>query len=63
MEVLTGLPMGELRPDGTYEEGTINYRVQGKLKQMAEKARQFGRPDRRDEHGNDHDNSQEKSST
>ncbi len=63
MEVITGLPMGDLRPDGTYEEGTINDRVQGKLKQMAEKARQFGRPDRRDEHGNDHDNSQEKSST
>jgi len=35
IELITGLPAGQLRPDGTYEEGTIHYLVQQRLKRMA----------------------------
>lgn len=41
MEILTGLEAGQLREDGTYPEGTINYLVDKNLREMAEKLRQF----------------------
>ncbi len=41
IEVLTGVNAGERREDGTFEEGTVNYRVNERLKDMAEKLRGF----------------------
>jgi predicted ATP-dependent protease len=41
IEVLTGVKAGERRKDGTFEEGTVNYRVNLQLKEMAEKLRDF----------------------
>lgn len=37
VEVLTGLPAGERKPDGTYPEGTMNFLVDRKLREMAKK--------------------------
>ena len=45
IEVLTGIKAGKLKKDGTYPQGTINYRVDKQLKEMALKLREFSRPD------------------
>jgi len=37
IEILTGIPAGEKRPDGTYPEGTINYLVAKRIKELTEK--------------------------
>jgi lon-related putative ATP-dependent protease len=39
LELLTGLPAGQRLPDGTFEPGTVNDKVDQKLKQMMELAR------------------------
>ena len=44
MELLTGLPAGERRPDGTYPEGSVNALVDARLREMGEAMRHFGRP-------------------
>ncbi|HOA82988.1 MAG TPA: ATP-binding protein [Thermodesulfovibrio thiophilus] len=36
LEILTDMKSGELQPDGTYPEGTINYFVMKKLEEMSE---------------------------
>lgn len=36
LEILTDMKAGELQPDGTYPEGTINYLVMKKLEEMSE---------------------------
>ncbi len=36
IEILTGMPPGELQPDGTYPEGTFNYMVTKKLEELSE---------------------------
>jgi lon-related putative ATP-dependent protease len=41
IEILTGVKAGERRKDGTFEEGTVSYRVDLRLKEMAEKLRSF----------------------
>ncbi|HOI62021.1 MAG TPA: ATP-dependent protease, partial [Methanoculleus sp.] len=41
IEVLTGVPAGTRREDGTYEEGTVNYLVDRRLRDMAETMRGF----------------------
>jgi predicted ATP-dependent protease len=41
IEVLTGIKAGERRQDGTFEDGTVNYRVDKQLKDMAEKLKEF----------------------
>jgi len=41
IEILTGVKAGIRRPDGTFEEETVNYRVDKRLKEMAEKLREF----------------------
>jgi predicted ATP-dependent protease len=41
IEVLTGTKAGERRKDGTFEDGTVNYRVDKQLKGMAEKLKEF----------------------
>jgi lon-related putative ATP-dependent protease len=41
IEVLTGVKAGERRQDGTFEEETVNYRVDKQLREMAEKLKEF----------------------
>jgi lon-related putative ATP-dependent protease len=41
VEVLTGVKSGERREDGTFENGTVNHKVDKRLKNMAEKLREF----------------------
>jgi len=41
IEILTGAKAGERREDGTFEEGTVNYGVDKRLREMAEKLREF----------------------
>jgi lon-related putative ATP-dependent protease len=41
IEFLTGVPAGERQPDGSYREGTVNYLVDKRLREMAEMAREF----------------------
>ncbi|HXV84458.1 MAG TPA: AAA family ATPase [Candidatus Binatia bacterium] len=41
IEVLTGVPAGERDPNGHYPEGSINGRVEQKLRQFSEQLRQF----------------------
>jgi predicted ATP-dependent protease len=41
IEILTGTPAGEQRPDRTYPEGTVNYRVQQRLAELSESLRGF----------------------
>ncbi|MBI4295827.1 MAG: AAA family ATPase [Chloroflexi bacterium] len=45
LEVLTGMEAGQKGTDGTYPEGTINYLVDRKLKEMAAKLRRFTTPE------------------
>jgi predicted ATP-dependent protease len=41
IEILTGIKAGERRKDGTFENGTVNYNVDKRLRDMAEKLREF----------------------
>ena len=41
IEVLTGVPAGERKPDGSWEEETINQLVQVRLNQLAEAIKEF----------------------
>jgi lon-related putative ATP-dependent protease len=41
IEILTGVKAGIRRPDGTFEEETVNYMVDNRLREMAEKLREF----------------------
>jgi len=43
IKILTGVEAGERRADGTYPEGTINYKVYEKLKRFARTAVRFGK--------------------
>ncbi|MCK5504201.1 MAG: hypothetical protein KAJ10_03520, partial [Thermodesulfovibrionia bacterium] len=36
IKILTGLPPGELKPDGTYPEKTFNFLVAKKLKELSD---------------------------
>jgi len=49
IEILTGMPAGELKADGTYPEGTINSLVNEKLKSLAEGLKQFGEEEEKKE--------------
>ncbi len=42
IEVLTGVKAGERQPDGTFEEGTVNYLVDKRLGEMADTMKEFG---------------------
>jgi lon-related putative ATP-dependent protease len=42
IELLTGIPAGEKQEDGFWPEGTVNYRVDRRLREMAEAIRKFG---------------------
>ncbi|MFC2141097.1 Lon protease family protein [Acidobacteriota bacterium] len=41
IEILTGVPAGTRKKDGTYPEGTVNHLVDQKLQEYAEKWRQY----------------------
>jgi lon-related putative ATP-dependent protease len=41
LELLTGLPAGKRLPDGTFEPDTVNFKVDQKLKEMMELAREL----------------------
>ncbi|HQD32895.1 MAG TPA: ATP-binding protein [Candidatus Atribacteria bacterium] len=49
MEILTGLPAGEKKPDGTFEEGTLNYLVDEKLAKTVELLRSFEAKEKEEE--------------
>ncbi len=42
MELLTGVPMGEREGEGRFPEGTVNARVDTRLAELAERAKEFG---------------------
>ena len=44
IEVLTGVPAGDLQVDGEYPEGTVHRAVEQRLRQMADSAREFAWP-------------------
>ena len=43
IELLTGIPAGEKQSDGTYPKNTINWMVQQRLEEMANKLAKFGK--------------------
>jgi lon-related putative ATP-dependent protease len=43
IEVLTGVPAGERDEEGNYPEGTVNYKVERRLAELAEKRSSFGK--------------------
>ena len=43
IEILTGMKAGDVKPDGTYPKGTINFLVNEKLKELAEGLSKFGK--------------------
>ncbi|MEM9030649.1 MAG: hypothetical protein AAGC70_19990, partial [Pseudomonadota bacterium] len=43
IEVLTGIKAGDRLPDGTFEPGSVNARVEARLKGFAEASRSFAR--------------------
>ncbi|WP_457756201.1 Lon protease family protein [Thermodesulfatator indicus] len=47
IEILTGKPAGERKPDGTYPEGTIFYLVDQKLRELAKLARDFAKEEKK----------------
>jgi lon-related putative ATP-dependent protease len=44
IEILTGVPAGKRLEDGTFEEGTVNARVDQRLHELAHSMREFARP-------------------
>ena len=53
IEILTGVPAGAREEDGSYAEGTVHDRVEGCLRQLAVRAREFGKSLDRDSDGSD----------
>jgi len=43
LEILTGIPAGEVDKAGNYPEGTVHHAVQERLRQMAQTLREYGR--------------------
>ena len=64
VELLTGVEAGQRREDGSYPEGSINARVDSRLKEMGEAMRQFGRrgPAARDGRDGQQDNEEKSDS-
>lgn len=42
IEILTGVKAGQRNPDGTFEEGTVSYMVNERLREMAETLKEYG---------------------
>jgi len=53
ISVLTGMPAGTKRKNGTYPANTVNHRVERQLKAMAGKLRSFAKPKARGSANND----------
>ena len=51
IEVLTGIPAGEMDEEGHFPEGSINQRVVARLESMTETQRAFGEPLEKEESG------------
>jgi lon-related putative ATP-dependent protease len=49
IEILTGMPAGKIKADGTYPKGTINNLVNEKLKSLAEGLKEFGEEEEKKE--------------
>jgi len=49
IEALTGVRAGERQPDGSFEAGSVNARVDQRLKELAETLARFGRPEEKTE--------------
>jgi ATP-dependent Lon protease len=49
IEVLTGKRAGEIKPDGTFPRGSINYLVDKKLKDLALGIKNFGEEDKKED--------------
>jgi predicted ATP-dependent protease len=49
IEILTGVPAGDLQPDGSYPEGTINFRVDKRLRDMVESMKRYAAAAEREE--------------
>jgi lon-related putative ATP-dependent protease len=47
IEILTGVEAGQIGEDGNYGEGTVNHRVNERLRQLAEAIRKFGKPEKK----------------
>ncbi|MDP6779290.1 MAG: AAA family ATPase, partial [Candidatus Latescibacteria bacterium] len=62
IEVLTGVPAGELQEDGNYPEGTVHHLVEERLEEMAERARDFGKGKGKGSEDDDEDQDEEDSS-
>lgn len=45
IEILTGIPAGAVQPDGSFEPGSVNARVDQRLRELAEKLEKFGKPE------------------
>jgi predicted ATP-dependent protease len=43
IEILTGVPAGTRSDDGTYQEGTVNFLVDQRLRELAETMQDFGK--------------------
>jgi predicted ATP-dependent protease len=43
IELLTGVPAGQRRTDGTFPDDTVNARVEARLRALAERARDFSK--------------------
>ena len=41
IEILTGVPAAERRPDGSFPEGTVNYLVDNRLRELGQSLRGF----------------------
>lgn len=46
IEILTGVKAGRRKKDGTFGEGTVNYLVDQKLKELAKKSKEMGAPEK-----------------
>jgi predicted ATP-dependent protease len=44
IELLTGVPAGQRKEDGTYDEGTVHYMVDKRLRTLANAAKEFAVP-------------------
>ncbi len=49
IEILTGVPAGERLPDGRYPEGSVNFLVDRKLREMVESMKKFSGPAEKEE--------------
>ena len=53
IETLTGLPTGELQPDGNYPEGTLNFLVSRRLEELSEAVKEKKDEDNKNSKKND----------